>query len=143
LVREATNAHAEAAAARDASLQAKIKAVEEVKHVKEAMAHQVEKDMASLKRKLEVVEKKAKDATDDLQAVVEGKFAWSLNVEFMHLLGLSLIFRPWVGSGARETDGAWETWVPLGPHRPGSRPSPTSGSGLIEDPPTCQQVQLT
>jgi hypothetical protein len=30
-----------------------------------------------------------------------------------------------------------ETWVPLGPHRPGSQPSPTSGSGLPEDPPTC------
>jgi hypothetical protein len=30
-----------------------------------------------------------------------------------------------------------ETWVPLGPHRPGSRPSPTSGSGPLEDPPTC------
>jgi hypothetical protein len=24
-----------------------------------------------------------------------------------------------------------ETWVPLGPHRPGSRPSLTSGSGLV------------
>jgi hypothetical protein len=36
-----------------------------------------------------------------------------------------------------------ETWVPLGPHRPGSRPSPTSGSGLLEDPPTCQWAQPT
>jgi hypothetical protein len=36
-----------------------------------------------------------------------------------------------------------ETWVPLGPHRPGSRPSPTSGSGLPEDPSTCQWVQPT
>jgi hypothetical protein len=26
--------------------------------------------------------------------------------------------------------GVFETWVPLGPHRPGSRPSPTSGSSL-------------
>jgi hypothetical protein len=34
--------------------------------------------------------------------------------------------------------GACETWVPLGPHRPGSQPSPTSGSGLLEDSPTCQ-----
>jgi hypothetical protein len=34
--------------------------------------------------------------------------------------------------------GACETWVPLGPHRSGSRPSPTSGSGLLEDPPTYQ-----
>jgi hypothetical protein len=33
--------------------------------------------------------------------------------------------------------GACETWVPLGPHRPGSRSSPTSESGLPEDPPTC------
>jgi hypothetical protein len=36
-----------------------------------------------------------------------------------------------------------ETWVPLGPHRLGSRPSPTSGSGLLEDPPTCQWTQPT
>jgi hypothetical protein len=33
--------------------------------------------------------------------------------------------------------GVCETWVPLGPHRPGSRPSPTRGSGLLEDLPTC------
>jgi hypothetical protein len=39
--------------------------------------------------------------------------------------------------------GACETWVPLVPHRPGSRPSPTSGSGLLEDPPTCQWAQPT
>jgi hypothetical protein len=31
-----------------------------------------------------------------------------------------------------------ETWVTLGPHRPGSRPSSTSGSGLPEDPPSCE-----
>jgi hypothetical protein len=37
--------------------------------------------------------------------------------------------------------GACETWVPLGPHQPCSRPSPTSGSGLPEDPPTCQWAQ--
>jgi hypothetical protein len=37
--------------------------------------------------------------------------------------------------------GAYETWVPLGPHRPGSRPSPTSGSGLPEDSPTYQWAQ--
>jgi hypothetical protein len=36
-----------------------------------------------------------------------------------------------------------ETWVPLGPHRPGSRPSPTSGSSLLEDLPTCQWTQPT
>jgi hypothetical protein len=34
--------------------------------------------------------------------------------------------------------GACETWVPLGPHQPGSRPSLASGSGLLEDLPTCQ-----
>jgi hypothetical protein len=39
--------------------------------------------------------------------------------------------------------GACKTWVPLGPHRLGSRPSPTSGSGLPEDPPTCQWAQPT
>jgi hypothetical protein len=39
--------------------------------------------------------------------------------------------------------GRCETWVPLGPHRPGSRPSPTSGSGLLEDPPTCYWTQPT
>jgi hypothetical protein len=36
-----------------------------------------------------------------------------------------------------------KTWVPLGPHRPGSRSSPTSGSGLLEDPPTCLWAQPT
>jgi hypothetical protein len=39
--------------------------------------------------------------------------------------------------------GACETWVPLGPHRPGSWPSLTSGSGLLEDLPTCQWAQPT
>jgi hypothetical protein len=39
--------------------------------------------------------------------------------------------------------GACETWVPLGSHRPDSRPSPTSGSGLLEDLPTCQWAQPT
>jgi hypothetical protein len=33
--------------------------------------------------------------------------------------------------------GACETWVPMGPHRPGSQPSPTGGPDLPEDPPTC------
>jgi hypothetical protein len=36
--------------------------------------------------------------------------------------------------------GLCETWVPLGPYRPGSRPFPTSGYGLPEGPPTCQWV---
>jgi hypothetical protein len=34
--------------------------------------------------------------------------------------------------------GACETWVPLGPHRPISRPSLTSRSGIPEDSLTCQ-----
>jgi hypothetical protein len=33
--------------------------------------------------------------------------------------------------------GPCETWVPTGPHRPGSQPSPTGGLDLPEDPPTC------
>jgi hypothetical protein len=36
-----------------------------------------------------------------------------------------------------------ETWVPLGPQRPGSWPSPTSGSSLPEDPPTYWWAQPT
>jgi hypothetical protein len=36
--------------------------------------------------------------------------------------------------------GACETWVPMGPHRPGSQPSPTGGPDLPEDPPTCPWV---
>jgi hypothetical protein len=39
--------------------------------------------------------------------------------------------------------GACETWVPLGPHQPGSQPPLTSGFGLPEDPPTCQWTQPT
>jgi hypothetical protein len=39
--------------------------------------------------------------------------------------------------------GACETWVPLGPHRPGSQLSLTSGYGLPENPPTCQWAQPT
>jgi hypothetical protein len=31
-----------------------------------------------------------------------------------------------------------ETWVPMGPYRPGSQPSPTSEPDLREDLPTCQ-----
>jgi hypothetical protein len=38
--------------------------------------------------------------------------------------------------------GACETW-PLGPHRPSSRLSPTSGFGLLEDPQTCLWAQPT
>jgi hypothetical protein len=47
------------------------------------------------------------------------------------------------GQQAPAATATCETWVPLGPHRPGSRPSPTSGSGLLEDPPTCQVAHPT
>jgi hypothetical protein len=39
--------------------------------------------------------------------------------------------------------GACETWVPLGPHRPGSRPFSTSGPGLLEDLSTYWWAQPT
>jgi hypothetical protein len=39
--------------------------------------------------------------------------------------------------------GACGTWVPLGPHWPGSWSSPTSGSNLPKDPPTWQWAQPT
>jgi hypothetical protein len=38
------------------------------------MARQVQKEAADLRKKLEDVEQKAKDAAADLQAVIEGKF---------------------------------------------------------------------
>jgi hypothetical protein len=34
-----------------------------------------------------------------------------------------------------------ETWVPMGPHRPGSRRSLSSGPNLPESPPTCKWAQ--
>jgi hypothetical protein len=51
-----------------------------------------------------------------------------------------------VGERARSKDvshsapqeGGCETWVPMGPHRPGSWRSLTSGSDLSEAPPTCK-----
>jgi hypothetical protein len=73
LLREAVNAHAEAATAHEAKLQAKIAATREIQHVKEVMARQVQKEAAYLKKKLEDTERKAKDAASDLQAMVEGK----------------------------------------------------------------------
>jgi hypothetical protein len=38
------------------------------------MAHQAQKEAADLKKNLEDAEQKAKDATTDLQSVIEGKF---------------------------------------------------------------------
>jgi hypothetical protein len=73
LPREAANAHAEAAAAQEAKLQAEVAAACEIQCVKEVMAHQAQKEAADLKEKLEDAERKAKDAVTDLQAVVEDK----------------------------------------------------------------------
>jgi hypothetical protein len=41
--------------------------------VKEAMARQAQREAADLKKKLEDVELKAKDAAADLQVMIEGK----------------------------------------------------------------------
>jgi hypothetical protein len=92
LVREAANTHTEDAAAREGTLQAKVKAIQEVKRVKKALACQAEQEVASLMKKLEVAEQRAKDVVDDLRAMVESMFALSLSVDFMGLLGLCLIF---------------------------------------------------
>jgi seryl-tRNA synthetase len=72
LLREAANAHAEAAAACEEKLQAEVAAVREIQRVKEAMVNQARKDVDDLKQKLEDAERKVKDAASDLQAVVEG-----------------------------------------------------------------------
>jgi hypothetical protein len=69
---EAANAHAEAAAAHEAKLQAVIAVTQEVQRVKEVMAHQAQKEAAELK-KLGDTERKAKEAATNLQAVAEGK----------------------------------------------------------------------
>jgi hypothetical protein len=66
LVREAANAHTEATMAREALLQATVETAEENRHVNDAMAHQAEKEVNSLKKKLEVAQRKAMDVTDDL-----------------------------------------------------------------------------
>jgi hypothetical protein len=64
--------------------------------------------VASFKKNLAVAKRKVKDATDDLQAMVESKFARFLAVDSMHLLGPFLIFRPWMSSGTKETEDALE-----------------------------------
>jgi uncharacterized membrane protein len=74
-LREAANAHAEAAAAREAKLQAEVAVAHQIQRVKEAMARQAHKDAADLKKKLEDAEQKAKDVASDLQAVVEGTYS--------------------------------------------------------------------
>jgi uncharacterized membrane protein len=73
LLREAANARSKVAATHEVMLQTEIAAVRENQHVKEVMARQVQKEVVDLKKKLEDAEGKAKDATFDIQAVVEGK----------------------------------------------------------------------
>jgi hypothetical protein len=51
-------------------LQAQVEVVQEIQRVKETMAHQAEKEVTALKKKLEVAERKVKDVADNLQAVV-------------------------------------------------------------------------
>jgi hypothetical protein len=60
-------------------------------------------------------------------------------------LSIALQLRHDLSKAAAPTprSGAYETWVPLGPHWLGSRLSPTSGSGLSENPPTWQWAQPT
>jgi hypothetical protein len=86
LLREEANTHAEATAAHEAKLQAEITAAREIQCVKEVMAHQAQKEAADLKKRLEDTERKAKDATSDLQAMVEGKSSslpWADSVCFV------------------------------------------------------------
>jgi predicted transcriptional regulator len=56
-----------------AKLQAEIMAAHEIQRIKEVVAHQAQKEVSELKKKLEDAKRKAKDAASDLQAVVEGK----------------------------------------------------------------------
>jgi DNA-binding protein YbaB len=59
------------------------------------MAHQAQKEMANLKKKLEAAERKAKDAASDIQVVIDGKFPRSPQVNSVHLVGCCcLSFRP-------------------------------------------------
>jgi hypothetical protein len=74
LLREAANAHAEAAAARKAKLHSQVEATREIQRVKEAMARQAQREAVDLKKKLEDAEWKAKDTATDLQVVIDGKF---------------------------------------------------------------------
>jgi hypothetical protein len=69
------NTHAEATAAHEPKLQAEVVVAREIQRIREAMARQARKDADDLKKKLEDVERKAKDAASDLQAVVEGTFS--------------------------------------------------------------------
>jgi hypothetical protein len=56
LLREAVNAHAEAAAAHEAKLQAEVTAARKIQRIKEVMMRQAQKQAADLKKKLEDTE---------------------------------------------------------------------------------------
>jgi hypothetical protein len=86
LLREAASVHAEAAAAREAKLQAQVEAMQEIQRVKEAMARQAQKEAVALKKKLEVAKQKAKDAASDLQVMIEGMFPRSAQVNSVHFV---------------------------------------------------------
>jgi hypothetical protein len=90
LLREAANAHAEAAVAHEVKLQAEVAAAHEIQCVKEVMARQAQKEATDLKKLLEDAERKAKDAAADLQAVVEGKSSllpWADSMCFLRVRG--------------------------------------------------------
>jgi hypothetical protein len=72
LLREAANAHVEAAAAHEAKLEDEVVTAREIQCIKEVMTLQARKEVADLKKKLEDAKQKAKDAISDLQAMVEG-----------------------------------------------------------------------
>jgi hypothetical protein len=83
LLCEAANTHAEAAAAREAKLQAEVAAARKIQCVKEAMACQARKEVDYLKNRLEDVERKDKDAASDLQAIAEGTLSSLLRADSM------------------------------------------------------------
>jgi hypothetical protein len=82
------------------------------------MARQAQKEAAALKKKLEVAEQKAKDATADLQAVIEGKLPRSHQVNSMHLRNSCLLSFSTL-NGCR---------------RPGDRERPQEGAGRGQGP---------
>jgi hypothetical protein len=58
------------------------------------MSRQAEREVTSLKKKLEVALRTVKGAANDLQAVVEGKLSRLPKIDSMSPLHLFLIFRP-------------------------------------------------
>jgi seryl-tRNA synthetase len=81
LLWEEANAQEEVAAACKTTLQSQIEAAQEIQCVKEAMARQAQKEVAALKKKLEVAEQKAKDVAANLQDIIEGMLPRSPKVD--------------------------------------------------------------